>query len=111
MDADTDADAGGAADGERGGDAELVVLVAGGDAHRLVGVRAGDVGRRTSAPQLMWAALPMCAVVWTVTTLTAPERFTAARARDSRRSTPTAAMSSLFVAVTLTPRNESRCRR
>ena len=48
----------------------------------------------------------MCAVVLTVTTSTTPERLTAA-VPEKPALTPTAARSSLFVAVTLTPRNEA----
>ena len=48
----------------------------------------------------------MCAVVSTFTTSTAPDRFTAAVPANPAL-TPIAAMSSLFVAVTLTPRDES----
>src|SRR5439155_1497175 len=40
VDARADTDAGGAADGDRRGDAELVVAVAGRDEHRLLGIRA-----------------------------------------------------------------------
>src|SRR5204863_6598642 len=58
------------------------------------------------APQLISADLPMCAVVSTFTTSTAPDRFTAAVPANPAL-TPIAAMSSLFVAVTLTPRDES----
>src|SRR5437773_880997 len=43
VDARADADAGGAADGDRRGDAELVVAVAGRDEHRLLGIRARHV--------------------------------------------------------------------
>src|SRR3989442_16029345 len=59
-----------------------------------------------SVPQLICAALPMCAVVSVETTATAPDRFTAA-VPAKPALTPTTARSSLFVAVTLTPLNES----
>ena len=55
------------------------------------------------APQLTWAFEPMCASVRTVTTSTVPLMFTAT-VPATPADTPIAAMSSLFVAVTLTPR-------
>ena len=52
---------------------------------------------------MTFAEAPMCAVVFVVTTLTEPARLTAA-VPAIPALTPTAAMSSLFVAVTATPR-------
>ena len=47
--AHADADADRPRDGDRRGDRELVILIAGGDAHRLLGIRAYDVRRARGA--------------------------------------------------------------
>src|SRR5262245_17106957 len=57
-------------------------------------------------PQLTAADLPMYADVWTLTTSTTPERFTATSPAIPAL-TPTPAMSSLLEAVTATPWNVS----
>jgi hypothetical protein len=56
------------------------------------------------APQLISAEAPIVALVLMLETSTAPARLTAA-VPEKPAPMPTTAMSSLFVAVTATPRN------
>jgi hypothetical protein len=60
------------------------------------------------SPQLTLAAPPMCADVWTFSTLTTPARLTAAVPLNPKL-TPKARTVSLLFAVTATPRKVSVC--